>query len=158
MAEIYPSRGCPRHTYCVSSLLIKPSTYQSRAVYLFLWSLLALQVWGLVSCFTGKLLSLWISTSMPSEEHKVEIGCKIECSTRAVHLLHWAYPCCQGPASPGFSLPWNMLNVTLCWVSQVTHCSISTQNFLSIVLRSAGDRTTEEAQKEQMSELTQGQE
>ena len=105
MAEIYPSWGCPRHTYCVSSLLIKPSTYQSKAVCLFLWSLLDLQVWGLVSCFTGKLLRLWTSTSMPSEEHKVETECKIACTTRVVHLLHWALPCCQGPASPGFFPP-----------------------------------------------------
>lgn len=56
------------------------------------------------------------------------------------------------------SLPRNMLDVTLCWVSQVAHHSINTQIFLSVVLPSAGDRTTEEAQKEQMSELTQGKE
>lgn len=52
-AEIYLSSWPPKRSLiCKVLLLIKTATYQSQVACLFLWPLLALQVWGPISDFT----------------------------------------------------------------------------------------------------------
>ena len=64
--EIYSSYGHPRHSSMLVLLLIKITTYQSRAVCLYLQSLPALPVWGQFLISSGKLPGCE-PTTMPEE-------------------------------------------------------------------------------------------